>query len=111
MNTTILTINEQSFKEEALAKIETITQRKDFTLQQFTINDFAYQVIQSHPKFSANGTRELHINATHIAQDGSGKNVLRSVKTNTFTFEQSYELAIRALENFLGRGINAFTAH
>lgn len=103
MNTTILTINEESFKEEALAKIEAITHKKDFDVQQFAINDFVYQIIQSHPKFSKDGSRELHINATHIAEDGSGQNVLRSIKTGTFSCEQNKDIALKAIETLLGR--------
>jgi len=105
MNKTILTINEESFKEEALARVESITHKKDLTLEQFAINDFVYQVIQSHPKFSKDGFRELHINATHIEQDGSVTNVLRSVKTGIFSCEQNLEIALKAIENLLGRTV------
>ena len=106
MNKTLLTINEESFKEEALAKIESITRKKDFTLEQFAINDFIYHVIQSHPKFGKDGSRELHINATHIEQDGSVTNVLRSIKTGIFSCEQNLEIALKAIENLLGRTVN-----
>ena len=82
-------ISEESFKEEALSKIQTITERKNFDLVEFTINDFKYQVIHSDPKFGVNGSRELHINATHFAEDGSSEKVLRSVKTATFIFEKN----------------------
>lgn len=107
----IITIKEEAFKEEALAKIHSITRRNDFSVEQFTINDFTYQVIQSDPRFGVNGNRELHINATHIAADGSGKNVLRSVKTGIFACEQNIDLALKALENFLGRAITQHLAN
>lgn len=100
-----LIITEESFKEEAITKIQAITQRQNFHLVEFTINDFKYQVIHSDPKFGVNGSRELHINATHINEDGSGERVLRSVKTATFTFEKNIDIACSAIETFLGRHI------
>lgn len=103
MNTLIIT--DQSFKEEAITKIQTITQRESFDIVEFTVNDFVYQVIHSDPKFGINGNRELHINATHINEDGSGEKVLRSVKTATFTFQNNIEIARKAIENLLGRTI------
>ena len=103
MNTLIIT--EQSFKEEAITKIQAITHRKEFDIVEFTVNDFVYQVIHSNPKFGVNGSRELHINATHINEDGSGDRVLRSVKTATFTFQNNVEIARKAIDNLLGRTI------
>lgn len=103
MNTLIIT--EQSFKEEAITKIQMITQREAFDIVEFTVNDFVYQIIHSDPKFGINGSRELHINATHINEDGSGEKVLRSVKTATFTVQNNIEIARKAIENLLGRTI------
>lgn len=105
MNSPTITINEQSFKDEAITKICAITHRDNFDIVEFTINDFSYQVIHSSPKFGLNGTRELHINANHINEDGSGEKVLRSVKTATFTFQNNVEIARKAIENLLGRSI------
>lgn len=105
MNSSIITINEQSFKDEAISKICAITHRDNFDIVEFTVNDFVYQVIHSDPKFGLNGNRELHINASHINEDGSGERVLRSVKTATFTFQNNLEIARKAIENLLGRDI------
>jgi len=105
MNTPIITINEQSFKDEAISKICAITHRATFDIVEFAVNDFVYQVIHSDPKFGINGSRELHINATHINEDGSGEKVLRSVKTATFTVQKNIEIARKAIENLLGRTI------
>lgn len=103
MNTLIIT--EQSFKEEAITKIQAITHSENFDIVEFTVNDFVYQVIHSNPKFGVDGSRELHINATHINEDGSGERVLRSVKTATFTFQNNIEIARKAIDNLLGRTI------
>lgn len=103
MNTLIIT--EQSFKEEAITKIQAITRCENFDIVEFTVNDFVYQVIHSDPKFGVNGSRELHINATHINEDGSGERVLRSVKTANFTFQNNIEIARKAIDNLLGRTI------
>lgn len=105
MKSTILTVNEQSFKDEAITKICAITQRENFDIVEFTVNDFTYQVIHSSPKFGLNGNRELHINASYINEDGSGERVLRSIKTATFTFQNNIEIARKAIENLLGRSI------
>jgi hypothetical protein len=103
MNTLIIT--ERSFKEEAITKIQAITHCENFDIVEFTVNDFVYQVIHSDPKFGVNGSRELHINCTHINEDGSGERILRSVKTATFTFQNNVEIAREAIENLLGRTI------